>query len=260
MAVKESPQTASIEEDPAFAQDRFLLAPRKLTRDARYVVGAPDAEPLVFVRRVTEGASGVVAGAAGAAAGLIIFLFLNSVGDSSDVRAFHVLLAAAGLILGIAAAATIHAHLGNRGQLVLLRRDQFGEKLVQVQRIEKMAFPYVRWSVTGAKGRLLATVRINIFGRLLRSRWRVFGADGRVLAVSREDKLWRAIARRVLGLFPKRPQSDHVVTDPLGIVGYLNRTATLHGRHVLELSADMGRRLDRQVAMAVAVLIDLTER
>lgn len=260
MAVKESPQTASMEEDPAFAQDRFLLAPRKLTKDARYVVSASDGEPLVFVRRSGEGASGMVAGGAGAASGLLIFLFLNSVGDSSDVMAFHVLLAAAGVILGVAAVAIVHAYLGNRGQLVLHRRDQFGEKLVQVQRVEKLAIPYLRWSVTGAKGRLLATVRINIFARLVRSTWHVFGADGRVLAVSREDKLWRAVARRLLGLLPKQPQSDHLITDPLGIVGYLNRTATLQGRHVLDLSADLGRRMDRQVAVAVAVLIDLAER
>lgn len=260
MAVKESPQSASAEGDPSFAQDRFLLAPRKLTRDARYAVSSTDGEPLIFVRRTAGGSSGPVAGAAGVAAGLIMFLFLNSVGDSSNVLVLHVLLAAGGLVLGLMAATLIYAYLTDREQLTLLRRDQVGEKLAQIQRIEQLAFPHVRWTVTNAKGRLLATIRVNVFGRLLRSTWHVFGADGRVVAVVREDKLWRALARRILALLPTHPQSDHVIKDPVGIVGYLNRATTLQGRHVLDLSADLARRFDRQVAVAVAVLVDRGER
>ncbi len=259
MAVKPAEQ-ADTTEDPAFSQSRYLLAPRRMARDARYVVSAGDGEPLIFVKRTAAGSSGFVAGGAGIVAGLIIFLFLNSVGDSSDALVFHVVLAGVGLGLGIVAATLIHAHLGDRTQFVLLRKDQFGEKLGQIQRIEKMAIPYLRWTITNSKGRLLATVRINVFSRLLRSTWHVFAADGKVLAVMSEEKLWRALARRLLALLPVQLPSDHVVKDPMGLVGHLNRTATLQGRHVLDLTPDVGRRLDRQVAVSVGALVDILEQ
>ena len=102
----------------------------------------------------------------------------------------------------------------------------------------------------------------HVFGKsLLRSTWRVRDAQEQEVAIARERSQVAAIARRVIdfvpdfgGLIPIPYNFDILVDDR--VVGAMNRKFQLRDRYVLDLSGDHERKLDRRVAVALAVGLD----
>ncbi|MDX6470323.1 MAG: hypothetical protein QOF75_2126 [Gaiellaceae bacterium] len=96
---------------------------------------------------------------------------------------------------------------------------------------------------------------------LLRSTWRVRGASNHEVAVARERSLPHAIARRVIdfvpdigGLIPIPYNFDLLIDDK--VIGTMNRKFQLRDRYVLDVSGDHDRRLDRRLAVALAIGLD----
>ena len=96
---------------------------------------------------------------------------------------------------------------------------------------------------------------------LLRSTWIVRGADEPEVAVARERSLPLAIARRVIDFVPDIGEwipipyhFDLLIDDR--VVGTMNRKFQLRDRYVLDLSGDHDRRLDRRLAIALAIGLD----
>ena len=102
----------------------------------------------------------------------------------------------------------------------------------------------------------------HVFGKsLLRSTWRVRDAQEQEVAIARERSQVAAIARRAIdfvpdfgGLIPIPYNFDILVDDR--VVGAMNRKFQLRDRYVLDLSGDHERKLDRRVAVALAVGLD----
>ena len=102
----------------------------------------------------------------------------------------------------------------------------------------------------------------HVFGKsLFRSTWRVRDAQEQEVAIARERSQVAAIARRVIdfvpdfgGLIPIPYNFDILVDDR--VVGAMNRKFQLRDRYVLDLSGDHERKLDRRVAVALAVGLD----
>jgi uncharacterized protein YxjI len=102
----------------------------------------------------------------------------------------------------------------------------------------------------------------HVFGKsLLRSTWRVRDAQEQEVAIARERSQVAAIARRAIdfvpdfgGLIPIPYNFDILVDDR--VVGVMNRKFQLRDRYVLDLSGDHERKLDRRVAVALAVGLD----
>jgi uncharacterized protein YxjI len=96
---------------------------------------------------------------------------------------------------------------------------------------------------------------------LLRSTWRVRDAGNQEVAVARERSLPLAIARRVIdfvpdigGLIPIPYNFDLLIDDK--VIGTMNRKFQLRDRYVLDVSGDHERRLDRRLAIALAIGLD----
>jgi uncharacterized protein YxjI len=96
---------------------------------------------------------------------------------------------------------------------------------------------------------------------LIRSTWRVRDASNQEIAVARERSLPLAIARRVIdfvpdigGLIPIPYNFDLLIDDK--VIGTMNRKFQLRDRYVLDLSGDHERRLDRRLAIALAIGLD----
>ena len=96
---------------------------------------------------------------------------------------------------------------------------------------------------------------------LLRSTWRISNAAGEEVAVARERSLPMAIARRVVdfvpdygGLIPIPFNFDILAGDQT--VGRMNRKFKLRDQYVLDLSSDSERKLDRRLAIALAIGLD----
>jgi uncharacterized protein YxjI len=102
----------------------------------------------------------------------------------------------------------------------------------------------------------------HIFGKsLLRSTWRVRDAEGGEVATAQERSMPMAIARRVIdfvpdvgGLIPI-PYNFDLLMDG-HVIGHLNRKFQLRDRYVLDLSGDHDRKLDRRLAIALAIGLD----
>ena len=96
---------------------------------------------------------------------------------------------------------------------------------------------------------------------LVRSTWRVRDSSNQELAVARERSLPMAIARRlidfvpVVGGFIPIPYNFDLLIEGK-VVGKMDRKFQLRDRYVLDVSGDHERRLDRRLAVALAIGLD----
>jgi hypothetical protein len=88
----------------------------------------------------------------------------------------------------------------------------------------------------------------------------VADAEEQEVARAQERSVPMAIARRVVDFVPYGewlpiPYSFDLLFDGQ-VVGHLNRKFQLRDRYVLDLSGDTDRRLDRRLAIALAIGLD----
>jgi uncharacterized protein YxjI len=96
---------------------------------------------------------------------------------------------------------------------------------------------------------------------LFRSTWRVSNAAEQEVATARERSQVAAIARRVIdfvpdvgGLIPIPYNFDILAGDQL--IGKMDRKFQLRDRYVLDLTGDPDKKLDRRLAIALAIGLD----
>jgi uncharacterized protein YxjI len=102
----------------------------------------------------------------------------------------------------------------------------------------------------------------HVFGKsLFRSTWRISNPEGEEIAIARERSQPLAILRRVIdfvpevgGLIPIPYNFDILAGDQ--IIGKMDRKFQLRDRYVLDLSADPDKKLDRRLAIALAIGLD----
>ncbi|MEP6813478.1 MAG: hypothetical protein ABI990_10855 [Actinomycetota bacterium] len=95
---------------------------------------------------------------------------------------------------------------------------------------------------------------------LLRSTWTVRGSDDAELMIARERSLPLAIARRLIEFVPYGgwipiPYNFDFLMDGR-VVGTMNRKFQLRDRYILDLGGDHERRIDRRLAIALAIGLD----
>jgi uncharacterized protein YxjI len=117
-----------------------------------------------------------------------------------------------------------------------------------------------RYDVTDAGGAPIGVLE-HVFGKsFLRSTWKVTDADGGEVLTAQERSMPMAILRRVTDLIPYLdllpiPYNFDLLMDGR-VVGHLNRKFQVRDRYVLDLSGDHERRLDRRMAIALAIGLD----
>jgi uncharacterized protein YxjI len=102
----------------------------------------------------------------------------------------------------------------------------------------------------------------HVFGKsLFRSTWRVSTPEGEETAIAHERSPVLAIARRLIdfvpdvgGLIPIPYNFDILASDR--VVGKMDRKFQLRDRYVLDLSGDPEKKLDRRLAIALAIGLD----
>ena len=117
-----------------------------------------------------------------------------------------------------------------------------------------------RYDVTTPEGERIGVLE-KVFGKsLLRSTWRILDAQEAELAVARERSMPLAILRRVIdfvpyGEFLPIPYNFDFVADGRRI-GEMNRKFQLRDRYVLDVTGDQEQRIDRRLAVALAIGLD----
>jgi hypothetical protein len=96
---------------------------------------------------------------------------------------------------------------------------------------------------------------------LIRSTWHVGGSDEQELAVARERSVPGAIARRLIDFVPyvggyiPIPYNFEILAEGQ-VIGGMDRKFKVRDEYVLDLSDDREKRLDRRLAVALAVGLD----
>jgi uncharacterized protein YxjI len=116
-----------------------------------------------------------------------------------------------------------------------------------------------RYDVTDAHGEAIGVLHHVLRKSLLRSTWEISGANGTV-ATAQERSLPMAIARRVIDFVPYGewvpiPYNFDLLLDDR-VVGHMDRKLQLRDTYLLDLSADHERRIDRRLAVALAIGLD----
>ena len=118
-----------------------------------------------------------------------------------------------------------------------------------------------RYDVTGPDGATIGVLE-KVFGKsLLRSTWRLLDADEQEVALARERSTAAAIVRRAIdfvpdvgGLIPI-PYNFDILIDGQ-VIGKMDRKFQLRDRYVLDLTGDPDKKLDRRLAIALAIGLD----
>ena len=92
---------------------------------------------------------------------------------------------------------------------------------------------------------------------MLRRTWVIRDAAGQEIAQAREDSWAKALFRRFLSDL-MRTDFEILLADGSRI-GVLHRKFTIADKYVLDLTGDPLRRLDRRIAVGLAILLDTAE-
>jgi uncharacterized protein YxjI len=138
--------------------------------------------------------------------------------------------------------------------------EQESEELFRIKARSVFDIGGARYDVTDAAGAPIGVLE-HVFGKsLLRSTWKVTDADGGEVVTAQERSVPMAIARRVVDFVPYGewvpiPYNFDLLMDG-SVIGHMNRKFQLRDRYVLDLSGDHERRLDRRLAIALAIGLD----
>jgi hypothetical protein len=117
-----------------------------------------------------------------------------------------------------------------------------------------------RFDVTTPEGERIGLLE-KVFGiSLLRSTWRLYDANEQQVALAQEKSMPVAILRRAIDLVPYGELVPILFQFTIQMdgreVGDLRRPIGLRDRYILKLGGDPDRRIDRRVAVALAIALD----
>jgi hypothetical protein len=117
-----------------------------------------------------------------------------------------------------------------------------------------------RFDVTTPEGERIGLLE-KVFGiSLLRSTWRIYDANEQQVALAQEKSMPIAILRRAIDFVPYGELIPIVFQFTILMegreVGELRRPIGLRDRYILKLGGDPDRRIDRRVAVALAIALD----
>jgi hypothetical protein len=117
-----------------------------------------------------------------------------------------------------------------------------------------------RYDVTTPEGELIGTLEKVLGVSLLRSTWRIYGANEQQVALAQEKSIHVALFRRLIDFVPYGEFAPIVFQFTILIdgreVGGLRRPLGIRDQYTLTLNGDPERRLDRRVAVALAIALD----
>ena len=138
--------------------------------------------------------------------------------------------------------------------------EQESQELFRIKARSLFDIGGARYDVTDADGTSIGVLE-HVFGKsFIRSTWKVTDADGGEVMTAQERSVPMAIARRIVDFVPYGelvpiPYNFDLLMDGR-VIGHMNRKFQLRDRYVLDLSGDHERRLDRRLAIALAIGLD----
>jgi uncharacterized protein YxjI len=245
--------------DPAFDRDVFLLNQRAFTISSQYEVWSDDGKALLYVERPTYVIRSLIAYLLGVLAAGFVLSWAGRVVEVSEALGGLFSLALIGL--SVATFAVVSMSARPLRHVAIYRDESRREPLLRIVQEQRVAILQRTYRATTPGGEMLARLRKVYVHNLVRKRWYVEDPTGRTIALAIEDSIVLSLLRRVLGTFFGLLRTNFVIQTPDGeVLGEFNRKLTLFDRYVLDLGADVERRFDRRLALALGIMLDTGER
>lgn len=240
----------------------FLFREKHLAIAKKYVILNEDGQSILFVERPARMARRILAVLAGIVAapvfGVLIWCLLSVIPNNK----IQIVLAFVALVGSIVILFATPIWLSPRRHVTVYRDESKQEALLCVLQAWKWGF-IARQTVTDATGEVLAKVRQNrVYNFLFRKQWQCYGPDGSILCLVKEDSallsLLRQFGSRMFGAL----KTNFILLqgETENVIGEFNRKINILNRYALDLKANPTQSLDRRVAVAIGVILDMDEK
>lgn len=253
---------ATMEGDPAFDRDIFLLRQQMLRISEKYDVGDEQGNKIIFVERPAHALRNI-----GAALVTLAGLFFGmpawiALIDGLKPGPVQTIAGIVGVFVILIGSVALGIALSVKRHVTFYRDQSKREKLLDILQDKKFQPITMTYTVRDARGRKLAKLGKNWLYNMIRKRWYVWAPDGRVLFLAKEDSIILSLLRRFLGPLFGILRTNFIFL-PAGtedVIGEFKRKFTILDRYVLDMSADTQNLMDRRIAIALGVMLDTGER
>ena len=253
--------------DIIFNRDKFFFNRSMLARG--YYILDELGQKILFVERPISGRN-ILVGIMGVFTAVLLFIvcfiafgFVFSFGGNEDNFVQKTLLGGlAAAIISIFGAILAGSALEKKRQrrIVFWIDETKQKKVLELEDI-KYFFFRISYTLVNGDGIILAKFQKNDFYSLFRKRIDCFRPDGSLWFCAKEDSYILSFLRRLLPLegfgFSFLTNFVFYQGNSEDVIGEFNRTSVLLDKHVLDLSADQSKVLDRRAALVCAVILDL---
>ncbi len=247
-----------------FDRDRFFFN-RKISVTEKYYVLDEAGQPILFVEKPI-----MVRNALASVVGIFVAVFLFILGfiaflpmfsSESDSAGPMLLVGLVSAIISILGAVLTMSAMEKKRRVSIYRDETKTEKVLEIQQDSRFIVIRTSYTLTDHRDIVLAKFRRNHFVDFFRRKIKCLRPQGNLWFFAKEDSGWLSLLRRILPLegfgFIVPTNYDVMHGDTSHKIGEFNRTSAILDKHVLDLSLDPGKSLDRKVALACAVLLDI---
>ena len=253
---------ATMEGDPAFDRDIFLLRQQMLRISEKYDVGDEQGNKIIFVERPAHALRNI-----GAALVTLAGLFFGmpawiALIDGLKPGPVQTIAGIVGVFVILIGSVALGIALSVKRHVTFYRDQSKREKLLDILQDKKFQPITMTYTVRDARGRPLAKLGKNWLFNAIRKRWYVWAPSGTLLFLAKEDSIILSLLRRFLGPLFGILRTNFIFL-PAGtedVIGEFKRKFTILDRYVLDMSADSQHLMDRRIAIALGVMLDTGER
>jgi uncharacterized protein YxjI len=158
---------------------------------------------------------------------------------------------------------------GRRADITFFDDESGGEPVLTLKQNHGYEFLRREYTLVDAAGTEIAHLRRDNIKALFRRAWTIENANGEHLARALEDSAFMSVVRRVVDWIPFVALLGFVIKTDFHIlarsgtgeakIGSFDRKIGLGDKYVLNLREDIGRVLDRRIAVALGILLDTAE-
>lgn len=238
-----------------FAVDVLRMRQKLFTISQKYLLEDEQGTPRFFVERPPQLhlqiALNLVVGIVRLAIlAAVVLYFLRS----QDIIGCIVLLTVSNFVLGVA-----HLLMAPYRHIEVFTDESKAWRVLTISQDNKLAI-WRSYTIYDAFGATVAQLKRHTLWSIVRRRWRLESPTGELLGHVLEDSWVKALLRRYFGPLYGLLRTNFLFMLPDGsVMGRYDRQLTILDQYVLDLSADAEHRVDRRVAVAMAVLLDSAE-
>ena len=257
-----SPYHPVSQANPVFDRDVFLLRQKHLAINEKYTVSDESGTPIVHVERPAHLLRNLLAVVVGLIAGIVVVGAVAGVAvamNRSEPPPWLLLLS---WPAGFLALAVVGSAASKKRHITFYRDEAKRERLLEILQDRKLQLIVATFTVLDARRQPIARLRKNYLYNIFRKRWEIRTMAGQVAFVAKEDSMILSLLRRVLGPMFGLLRTNYVFLGPdeRTVLGEFTRKMTILDRYALDLKRDRHRKLDRQLALALGVMLDTGER